>query len=71
MHFKNAHIKLLNLSLKIRHQKIADADIQAFLNQAGVDFSNPFTNQPMRYDAVKKLLFCEEPTDSYKVEVRL
>ena len=71
MHFKNAHIKLLNLSLKIRQQKIADADIQAFLNQAGVDYNNPFTNQPMRYDATKKVIFCQDPSSHNKVEVRL
>jgi hypothetical protein len=71
MHFKNAHIKLLNLSLKIRQQKIADADVQEFLNQAGVDYYNPFTNQPMRYDADKKMIFCEEPSSQHKVEVWL
>ena len=71
MHFKNVQIKLLNLSLKIRQQKIADADFQAFLNQAGVDYYNPFTNQPMHYDADKRTLVCEDPSSQHKVEVRL
>lgn len=71
MHFKNAQIKLLNLSLKIRQQKIADADVQTFLNQAGVDYYNPFTNQPMHYDADKRTLVCEDPSSQHKVEVRL
>ena len=71
MHFKNAHINLLNLSFKIRQQKIADADIQTFLNQAGADYYNPFTNQPMRYDADKRTLVCEEPSSQNKVKVRL
>jgi hypothetical protein len=71
MHLKNAQIKLLNLSLKIRQLKIADADIQAFLNQAGADYKNPFTNQPMRYDAAKKVIFCEELSSQHKIEVRL
>ena len=71
MHSHNAKIKLLNLSLKIRQQKVANADIQTFLNEAGVDFDNPFTNRPMRYDDTKKVIFSDNPTNNEKVEVRL
>lgn len=71
MHSKNAHIKLLNLSLKIRQQNIAPAEIQVFLNQAGVEYNNPFTNLPMRYDASKKVILSENPSNQNKVEVRL
>ncbi len=71
MHSKNAYIRLLNLSLKIKQQKIASTDIQAFLNQAGVSYNNPFTSLPMRYDSAKKVIFCEDSSSHHKVEVRL
>ena len=72
MHSANSLAKLLNLKIKIRHQNIADADIQAFLNSSGIEYHNPFTNKPMRWDAVKRVLICDKPnSDKSAVELRL
>lgn len=72
MHSKNALVKLLNLKIRIQQQNIVDADIQAFLNNAGSAYLNPFTNKPMRWIATKRVLICDKPnSDKSPVEVRL
>ena len=72
MHSKNSLAKLLNLKIKIHQQNISDAYIQAFLNSAGSEYFNPFTNKPMRWDAVNRVLVCDKPnSDKRPVEVRL
>ena len=72
MHAKSALISSLNLSLKIKQQKIATSNIQAFLNRAGKQYDCPFTNQPMQFDAQENIIFCENPeTKNHVAEVRL
>ena len=72
MHSKDALIKLLNLSINIRQQKIPEADIQTFLNKAGSDYNSPFTNKPMLWDATKKVIYYIAPSsEARKVTVRL
>lgn len=72
MHNKDALIKLLNLSIHIRQQKISEADIQTFLNKAGNEYYSPFTNKPMLWDATKKVIYYIEPSsEGRKVAVRL
>ena len=72
MHSENSLAKLLNLKIKIHQQHIADGDVQAFLNKVGSEYNNPFTNKPMRWDAVKRVLVCDKPnSDKSAVEVRL
>ena len=72
MYSKDALIKLLNLSINIRQLKIPEANIQAFLNNAGSDYNNPFTNKPMQWDATKKVIYFKEPSsEARKVAVRL
>ena len=72
MHSKDALIKLLNLSMHIRQQKIATSDIQTFLNNAGSEYHNPFTNKPMQWDATRNVIYGENPlTAEAQVEVRL
>ena len=72
MHSKDALIKLLNLSIKIRQQKILEADIQTFLNKAGSDSNSPFTSKPMQWNAKNKVIFYTEPSgEARKVAFRL
>ena len=72
MHSKDALIKLLHLSINIRQQKIPEADIQSFLNNAGSEYNSPFTNKPMQWDATKKVIYFIAPSsDGRKVAVRL
>ena len=72
IHSKNALSKLLNLSILIRQKNIPEADIQTFLNNAGSDYNNPFTNKPMLWDATKKVIYFKEPSsEGRKVAVRL
>ncbi|PPD56750.1 MAG: hypothetical protein CTY10_02590 [Methylotenera sp.] len=72
MQSKSALIKLLNLKINIHQQKIADSNIQAFLNNAGSEYFNPFTNKPMRWDGAKRMIICDRPDDTERrVEVRL
>jgi hypothetical protein len=72
MHSKDALIKLLNLSIKIRQQKIPEAEIQSFLNNASSEYNSPFTNKPMQWDAIKKVIYYIEPSgEGRKVVVRL
>lgn len=72
MHSKDALIKLLNLSINIRQQKIPEANIQTFLNNAGSEYNSPFTNKPMQWDATKKVIYFIAPSsDGRKVAVRL
>ncbi len=72
MHHKSALIKLLNLKIKIHQQNIVDSDVQAFLNNVGSEYNNPFTNKPMRWDTVKRLLICDKPnSDKSAIEARL
>lgn len=72
MHSAYSLAKLLNLKIKIHHQNIADPDIQAFLNSSSIEYHNPFTSKPMRWDAVKRVLVCDKPnSDKSAVEVRL
>ena len=72
MHSKDALIKLLDLSINIRQQKIPEADIQTFLNNAGGEYNNPFSNKPMQWDATKKVIYYIAPSsDGRKVAVRL
>ena len=72
MHSKDALIKLLNLSIHIQQQKIQNENIQTFLNKAGSDYNNPFTNKPMQWDAKNKVIYCTEPSsEGRKIAVRL
>ena len=72
MHSKDALIKLLNLSINIRQQKISDLEIQTFLNNAGSEYYSPFTHKPMVWDATKKVIYFIEPSsEARKVAVRL
>ena len=72
MHSKDALIKLLNLSINIRQQKIPEAEMQTFLNNAGSEYNSPFTNKPMQWDATKKVIYFIEPSsEARKVAVRL
>lgn len=72
MHSKDALIKLLNLSINIRQQKIPEANIQTFLNNGGIEYINPFTNKPMQWDATKKIIYYIEPSgEGRKVAARL
>ena len=72
MHSKDALIKLLNLSVHIRQQKIPDSEIQIFLNNAGSEYNSPFTDKPMLWDATTKVIYYIEPSnDGRKVAVRL
>jgi hypothetical protein len=72
MHSKDALIKLLHLSIKIRQQKIPEAEIQNFLNNAGIEYYSRFTNMPMQWDAKKKVIYYIEPSgEKRKVVVRL
>lgn len=71
MHLHNANIKLLNISVKIRQQKIAVADMPAFLSHMGAAFNNPITGDPIQWNAAKKILFWEDPWRDSKIEVRL
>lgn len=72
MQSKSALMKLLNLKINIQQQKIVDTDIQAFLNKAGSEYLNPFTNKPMRWDAKKRSLICDRlNSDETPVVVKL
>ena len=72
MHSKDALIKLLNLSIHIRQQKIPEENIQTFLNNAGSQYYNPFTNKPMEWDAVRNVIYVANPFNpEAKVEVRI
>ena len=72
MQSKSALVKLLNLQINIHQQKIADADIQAFLNNAGSEYFNPFTNKPMHWDIEKRALVCDTPSnEDRRIEVKL
>ena len=72
MHSKDALIKLLNLSIHIRQQKIAASDIQRLLNNAGSDCYNPFTNRPMQWDVTRNVIYGENPLNGEaQVEVRI
>jgi hypothetical protein len=75
MHAHNAKIRLLNMSVKIRQQKIAEADIPTFLIRAGAEFNNPITNEKMQWNAAKKVLFFYNPwninSNNSNIEVRL
>ena len=72
MHTKSTQVKLLNLSIQIRAQSIADKDIRAFLIRAGRNYYNPFTNKPASWDAVKRVLYVNDLEDKKRrVEVKL
>ena len=72
MHSKVALIKLLNLSINIRQQKIPEAEMQTFLNNAGSEYNSPFNNKPMQLDVTKNVIYFIEPfSEARKVAVRL
>ena len=72
MHSRNSLVKLFNLKIKIYQQNIAGAIIQAFLNNTGSEYINPFINKPIRWDAIKHVLICDKPnSDKSAIEVRL
>ena len=72
MYSKNALVNLLNLKVKIYRDQITDADIQSFLNNAGNEFFNPYTNKPMRWNAEKRTLVCDKPnSDENPIELSL
>ena len=72
MQEKSVLIKLLNLKIKIYKQNIVDAGVQTFLNHAGSEYLNTFTNKPMRWDAFKSVLICDKPNNGKSaIEVRL
>ena len=72
MQSKSGLTKLLNLKINIHQLKVADADIQTFLNSSGSEYFNPFTNKPMRWDAEKRMLVCDRPdSENKRIEVKL
>lgn len=72
MQSKSGLTKLLNLKINIHQLKVADADIQTFLNSSGSEYFNPFTNKPMRWDAEKRMLVCDRPdSEDKRIEVKL
>lgn len=63
MHSKSAMMNMLDLSIKIRQQNLDSNQIQPFLNNAGAEYTCPFTEKPMVYDAVKKIIYCKKSED--------
>jgi hypothetical protein len=41
--------RVLALQLELRRQKVADADIEAFIRQGGEAYADPFTGQPIQW----------------------
>lgn len=48
--------RIVALQLAIHKNQIADAQIPAFLEQAGTDYADPFTGKPMQWDAQERSL---------------
>ena len=71
MHSKDAKIKLLNLSIHIRQHKTPKEHIQTFLNNAGSQYYNPFTNKPMQWDAAKNVIYGQNPLNAEVQVVRI
>jgi hypothetical protein len=71
MHAKLAQRKLNTLRLDIIQNKLSDADIEAFVQQAPAELRNPFDNQPMRWNAKTRTLYAPVAGREYAPSVRL
>ncbi|RPI74895.1 MAG: hypothetical protein EHM45_16705 [Desulfobacteraceae bacterium] len=65
-------IRLINVKQRIRHDRIAKEKIEAFLKQDLVFCKNPYTNQPMTWDAKTETLYFMDPSkEEQKVAVNI
>jgi hypothetical protein len=71
MHHHNATINALNLLTQIRVKNIESANIQDFINLAGAEFNNPFTEKPLQWDAEKAAIIYENPSLEENVAYKL
>lgn len=57
IHNLDGFLRLVSLSLTARQQSVRDADMPAFLARAHTKFSNPYTNEPMLWDADTRTIY--------------
>ena len=78
IHNLDGFLRLVSLSLAARQQTVRDADMPAFLAHAQPNFRNPYSNDPMSWDAGSRTIYFngmgENPGDKLldkRIEVRL
>jgi hypothetical protein len=71
MRDKEARLRLLTLRLYAAKNRVADNDMPVFLQQSGSALLNPYTNQPMRWDAAKRVIYYEDIPNGFRGEARL
>ena len=65
-------IRLVKIKQRIRHDRIAKNKIEAFLKKDIPFCKNPYTNQPMTWDAKTETLYFMDPTkEGQKVEIKI
>lgn len=57
IHNLDGFLRLISLSLTARQQSVRDADMPGFLARAHTKFSNPYTNEPMLWDADTRTIY--------------
>jgi len=61
IHLRIAYVRLLVLRVKIAKAGIPDAKVEAFLQSAETRLRNPFTNEPMRWNSNKRVIYFDVP----------
>ena len=71
MHDKIRMAGLLTMRIKIAKDKVPDSEIAAYLAANAKDMREPFTNDQMQWDPVRRRIFFDTPVSAATAEVRL
>jgi hypothetical protein len=64
--------RLVKIKQQIRSDKIAKDQMESFLKQDILYFKNPYTNQPIMWDAKSEILYFNDPAkEGQKVEIKI
>jgi hypothetical protein len=75
VHNLDGFLRLVSLSLAAKGQAIHDADTPGFIARAETNLRNPYTNEPMKWDAGNRAIYFDGMDDNKllgkRIEVRL
>jgi hypothetical protein len=75
VHNLDGFLRLVSLSLAAKGQAVHDTDLPGFISRAQPNFRNPYTSEPMKWDAEKRAIYFDGMGDDKllgkRIEVRL
>jgi hypothetical protein len=72
LHDLDCLVRLVKIKQQIRSNRIAKDQVENFLKQDAAEFKNPYTNQPVIWDAKSEILYFNSPSEEgKKIEIKV